>query len=49
MKYLVYWLSFGLKPRRGRDETVRVIPGHTLDEERSFARRMQFYRLHPHH
>jgi len=49
MKYLVFWLSFGLTPRRERNENVRVIPGHTVDEERSFARRMKHYRLHPYH
>lgn len=49
MKYLVYWLSFGLTSRRKRDEDVRVMAGHTQDEELSFDRRMKFYRLHPYH
>lgn len=49
MKYLIYWLSFGVSSRRGRDEDVRVMPGHTREDEQSFARRMAFYRLHPHH
>jgi hypothetical protein len=26
-----------------------VFSGHTLEDERSFSRRMAFYKAHPHH
>ncbi len=47
LKFMIYWLSFGLVPRR--ESTKKFIAGHTLEDERSFDRRMQFYRAHPHH
>ena len=46
---MVFWLSFGLVPRREQRDDRRAFSGHTLEDERSFSRRMAFYKAHPHH
>ena len=49
LKNMMYWVSFGLTPRREQRGAPRVIAGHTIEDERSFSRRMAYYKAHPHH
>lgn len=49
LKNMMFWLSFGLVPRREQRDDRRAFSGHTLEDERSFSRRMAFYKAHPHH
>jgi len=45
----MYWLSFGITPRREQTATRHPYAGHTAEDEKSFVRRMAFYKAHPHH
>lgn len=49
LKNMMYWLSFGVAPRREWRDDRRAFAGHTTEDERSFSRRMAFYKAHPHH
>ncbi|MEO0963016.1 MAG: hypothetical protein AAFY01_11400 [Pseudomonadota bacterium] len=49
LKNMMYWLSFGITPRREQHKSRHPYAGHTLEDERSFTRRMAFYKAHPHH
>jgi len=49
LRNMMYWLSFGVTPLRELRQEHRVTSDHTLEDERSFARRMAFYKLHPYH
>jgi len=49
LQNMMYWLSFGTTSRKEQRNPRHPYAGHTAEDVRSFARRMAFYRAHPHH
>ena len=49
LKNMMYWLSFGISSRKEQQKSRHPYAGHNAEDERSFARRMAFYKAHPHH